>query len=95
VLIVSEACLLACLFISPPALNYRARELHRITNFFDIMNGNGALKDRSMRSSEKHANGVFKEQVDSVISMSKEHVGSNKQTTANLLICVGGIYASL
>jgi len=59
------------------------------------MNGNGTLKDRSMRADEKNANGVIKEQVESVISMSKEQVGSNKQTTANLLICVGGIYASL
>jgi len=48
-----------------------------------------------MRADEKNANGVIKEQVESVISMSKEQVGSNKQTTANLLICVGGIYASL
>ena len=96
-LIVSKPCLLAYLFISPPALNYRARELYRIPIFFDIMNGNGALKNRSTRSGEgeKHANGVIKEQVESVISMSKEHVGSNKQTTVNLLICVSGIYASL
>jgi len=59
------------------------------------MNGNGTVISRSTSSGEKHANGVIKEQVESVISMSKEHVGSNKQTTANLLICVGGIYASL
>lgn len=59
------------------------------------MNGNGTLKDRSTKANEKHANGVIKEQVESVISMSKEHVGSNKQTTVQLLICVGGIYASL
>lgn len=56
------------------------------------MESNGSLRSRKANG-ENHANGMLKEQMDG-LSVDKSSSGS-PQTTANLLICVGGIYASL
>lgn len=57
-----------------------------------IMSGNGSLRSRKANG-EANVDGVLKEQIDG-LSVDKSSSGS-PQTTTNLLICVGGIYASL